>query len=994
MRFRAKYVLNGFDMLNNTQKRRKLEPKNNKNGNSNASNIFRSLENLPKSRFACKRCRLKKVKCDQELPSCKNCLKVDETCISVDTATGEDIPRSYILFLEDRLSVMIQKFKEQGIDPSTFDYKLPVSSEDPPYKVSNGSSYSQDTILGSYLMRRGQILKGEYENLPIVPTVNFKKDTSKNNLLDQEIKNESPNLNHEMNSNIIPETASAVKSMRQPLEFQESNKNISQVALEESDASKSFLGDSSGISFAKLVFTAANLSPDVVIKDSDNDLKKREQKLSEYQIAETTEDFDPIALPTRKEAEKLIIRYFVDTNAQLPMLHREFFLKKYFEPIYGPWNSNISLVSDMTKINKKFVLPKNVYFTPEGDEEKNSPEKSSLPLYDILKSFTTEEEKKQYKVPVRFKIPLFFINIIFAIGHTTQVLKANNMKVVTFKRRALSFSNETFASTDRLESLSATLLLTMYSLMRPNIPGVWFTMGSVLRLTVDLGLHDEKLNQSHNAFYKEIRRRLFWSVYSLDRQICSYFGRPFGIPEESITTRFPSLLDDSQIVDTDPTITDYSDVVNFTSTSKIIALNMFKIRRIQASIVKVLYAPHAELPRQFQDIETWRSSLLKELDHWYHKEIPQSFESMNCKFNTFFFHLNYHYSKNILYGLSPKCPVLNEKAFQIVFESTKGTIDVFHNLCVKKKLSYTWVAVHNMFMTGMAYLYVIYYYSGNYIFEDKKTVKQFTHKVLNVLKNLVGTCEAAKKCYKTYKMLCAVVIKIKFNGSNIKSTYQLNIPDDNDVSKEFYSTEGGGDITHDNIVNNSHISNHTDSMTNLNINMNINNNKNQNSPSMMNSSIPMNLDNHNDSSKSSSVSRLSPMEPELTDTSLEQFFDKLTKMQNFDTMNQNTAQNIPSQKMNSQMTSQISSSATMQVPQEMGTEIPNFMPSNPANSVVNLADPSILESNTILDQPGQKFQNSNMTDLLFQVTSQPMWDELFGKTQPHALEEEDPFRIF
>lgn len=963
-------------MLNNSQKRRKLEPKNisdYKNGGT-----FTNLENLPKSRFACKRCRLKKVKCDQELPSCKNCSRVHETCISVDTATGEDIPRSYILFLEDRISSMIRKLSEQGIDPSTLDFRLPVSSEDPPYNVTDGITYSQDVILGSYLMRRGQILKGEFDNLPVVPTISTRNVASTTT----DNKNESSNQSETTASTIIPETASAVRSMKQPFEYQESNKNISQVAPEESDASKSFLGDSSGISFAKLVFTAANVSPNILIKDSDNDIKKREKKLKEYQIAETTEIFDPIALPTRKEAEKLIIRYFVDTNAQLPMLHREFFLKKYFEPIYGPWNSNISLASDMTKINKEFKLPENAYFTPENQD--GSPtENLTTPLYDIIKGFATEKEKESYKIPARFKIPLFFLNIIFAIGHTTQVLKANNMKVVTFKRRALSFSSETFASTDKLETLSATLLLTMYSLMRPNIPGVWFTMGSVLRLTVDLGLHDEKLNQSHSAFDKEMRRRLFWSVYSLDRQICSYFGRPFGIPEESITTRFPSMLDDSQIVATDPDVTDYSDIINYTSTSKVIALNMFKIRRIQASIVKVLYAPHAELPRQFQDIETWRSSVLEELDHWYHKEIPQSFESMNCKFNTFFFHLNYHYSKSILYGLSPKCPVLNEKAFQIVFKSTKGTIDVFHNLCVKKKLSYTWVAVHNMFMTGMAYLYVIYYYSGNYIFEDKKTVKQYTHKVLNVLKNLVGTCEAANKCYKTYKMLCAVVIKIKFSGSSIKDSY---IP-----HPEYF---GNDDIRRDGNITNSdnHIKGHSEILSNAN---NITNNEIQNMPQVAGTSISRNLSSYSRHNDGSQMTRLSPMEPELTDTSLEEFFSTLTKMQNnIDTMQSGGTHDTTFQTANAQ---QNQATSLLSGQEEM--------PSHAAGGMVNFTNPELLQTHPLPSAGGAApFQDSAMTDLLFQVTSQPVWDELFGKIQPHPHlhphphprppEEEDPFRLF
>lgn len=166
--------------------------------------------------------------------------------------------------------------------------------------------------------------------------------------------------------------------------------------------------------------------------------------------------------------------------------------------------------------------------------------------------------------------------------------------------------------------------MVIYSIMRPNVPGVWYTMGSVLRLTVDLGLHSEKINKNYDAFTREIRRRLFWCVYSLDRQICSYFGRPFGIPEESITTRYPSLLDDSFITLTNREIDDYSDLPSPNPSSKVIALAMYKIRRIQASIVRILYAPGAELPRRFMDLESWRIETYNELERWFQVDVPKT----------------------------------------------------------------------------------------------------------------------------------------------------------------------------------------------------------------------------------------------------------------------------------------------------------------------------------------------------------------------------------
>lgn len=199
--------------------------------------------------------------------------------------------------------------------------------------------------------------------------------------------------------------------------------------------------------------------------------------------------------------------------------------------------------------------------------------------------------------------------MIFAIGHAVEVLRSDINHVVLFKRRAVQFSEELYASDDRMEALAGTVLTAIYSLMRPNVPGVWYTMGSALRLTVDLGLHAEKINKNYDPFTRELRRRLFWCVYSLDRQICAYFGRPFGIPEESISARYPSLLDDALITTFNDDIEDYSKVQTSMATSKVIALAFFKVRRIQANVLQVLYAEHGDIPRRCPDLETWRSSV-------------------------------------------------------------------------------------------------------------------------------------------------------------------------------------------------------------------------------------------------------------------------------------------------------------------------------------------------------------------------------------------------
>ncbi|KAK4197231.1 fungal-specific transcription factor domain-containing protein [Triangularia verruculosa] len=52
---------------------------------------------------ACNRCRLRKNRCDQRLPSCASCEKAGVACVGYDPITKREIPRSYIFYLEKRV---------------------------------------------------------------------------------------------------------------------------------------------------------------------------------------------------------------------------------------------------------------------------------------------------------------------------------------------------------------------------------------------------------------------------------------------------------------------------------------------------------------------------------------------------------------------------------------------------------------------------------------------------------------------------------------------------------------------------------------------------------------------------------------------------------------------------------------------------------------------------------------------------------------------------
>ncbi|KAF2144797.1 uncharacterized protein K452DRAFT_245934 [Aplosporella prunicola CBS 121167] len=115
------------------------------------------------------------------------------------------------------------------------------------------------------------------------------------------------------------------------------------------------------------------------------------------------------------------------------------------------------------------------------------------------------------------------------------------------------------AGAPTLESAQARFALCHFllSTSRPN--EAWFTFGTTAQLALALGLHRrqrERAAPSNGArsaetgdvlVARECRRRLFWSMYTLDTYLSVMFGRPRLLRDEDITQPLPQALNDEDI---------------------------------------------------------------------------------------------------------------------------------------------------------------------------------------------------------------------------------------------------------------------------------------------------------------------------------------------------------------------------------------------------------------------------------------------------------------
>jgi Fungal Zn(2)-Cys(6) binuclear cluster domain len=78
---------------------RHIPPESVEEGESGGKKESRSAASSFRNVSACNRCRLRKNRCDQRLPSCASCGKAGVKCVGYDPITKREIPRRYVSVL-------------------------------------------------------------------------------------------------------------------------------------------------------------------------------------------------------------------------------------------------------------------------------------------------------------------------------------------------------------------------------------------------------------------------------------------------------------------------------------------------------------------------------------------------------------------------------------------------------------------------------------------------------------------------------------------------------------------------------------------------------------------------------------------------------------------------------------------------------------------------------------------------------------------------------
>ncbi|KAJ5959706.1 uncharacterized protein N7479_006856 [Penicillium vulpinum] len=176
----------------------------------------------------------------------------------------------------------------------------------------------------------------------------------------------------------------------------------------------------------------------------------------------------------------------------------------------------------------------------------------------------------------------------------------------------------------RLETIQARLGQCLYLLSSSRANECWYSFGTTMQIVTALGLHRKqpaKLSKNGCSYLElELRRRIFWSVYTLDKYLSIMFGRPRLLHDEDIDQELPEETNDQDLLEEDPTRRTGS-----TDSMMIASVLHYRLGRILGDISRQLYSINT-LPRD-SPLET-AIRLTSELEKWK-ETVPPLFNSVH-----------------------------------------------------------------------------------------------------------------------------------------------------------------------------------------------------------------------------------------------------------------------------------------------------------------------------------------------------------------------------
>ncbi|KAE8249389.1 hypothetical protein A4X13_0g5233 [Tilletia indica] len=444
---------------------------------------------------ACEVCRRKKIRCDGLKP-CKACVRMKESCVFLDDASKSTYSKKYVESLEQRLKRMENSLADGALRSPALEAASAGPSQPP-------TTAAAALISPSYLSSPGQGTgQGFHMSL-----VSLGSDEACNGRLQTD---EAGNRRY-----IGPSAALGLLCDAASLALGPSAHSGLERSILPPSAELRILSGGSGVSLASVVPSYPSV--------------------------------DGLSLPPRDLAEALLRTFFDSIHPIFPILDERLTKSKcaliyeyvgsnqHGKPITGYSSSSSSAHEDRAALRSDplFLATMFAVFACASRVLKDIRVCTTVPS-------AAEAENEGYADVFTNQFDSTSAGTSHGDVPPASVGPNFALAGLGFFERAQVLSLHR-ASDTRLEQVQCTALLALYMAANNCAARAWILCGTALRVAIDIGIHRAIMPLDMSVAELEMRRRVWFSVYSMDRLLGIALGRPLGIEDMNHDQMRPAL---------------------------------------------------------------------------------------------------------------------------------------------------------------------------------------------------------------------------------------------------------------------------------------------------------------------------------------------------------------------------------------------------------------------------------------------------------------------
>ncbi|ETS74584.1 hypothetical protein PFICI_13068 [Pestalotiopsis fici W106-1] len=357
---------------------------------------------------------------------------------------------------------------------------------------------------------------------------------------------------------------------------------------------------------------------------------------------------------------------------------------------------------------------------------------------------------------------LFRFWIVLAISHSSycSISLAEESEALLYYNKALEYS-ETACESGDMAALEITTLQVSFSFFNQLGPNTWFLIGMAARLAIGLGLHTAAAYKNLPFDVANMRKRLFFSIYMMDRVASMALGRPFALQDDDIEIEPFAEADDKDI--------NAYGVLNQESLETpmmAVPCHILKLRRIASKISRHVYgnptAIRENMPRREQIV----FNLHKELIEW-RRSTPFPLPEIHPRvphLSSNWYDFNYFTHVSLLYRPSPLYPTLVPANVRKLADAASMSIRQAHIMHCQERFAYNWLNLLALFTAALSLIYastvqpdeLVVYLQHNQVINNLELVLQLFDRLYIKFPGARNTQVILTRVIRRYKDICGL----------------------------------------------------------------------------------------------------------------------------------------------------------------------------------------------------------------------------------------------